>query len=227
MNLTRYFCTNDINLVQKQLSLVDTVDGDRLVAAQIQYYFQAMHHESHKSEGSGMFVVIWFQVDFKRNSHFLFQINITCKATVITSTRWNTCWRMSVKGHLFSGKEVNVEICFAHFDRKSKFSRTDFRFGTFCNSWFVSQSSCSGSTGTGHCITDWFDGHFYRPHEVAASLGGLIEDNLPVMEHERVFHRKHGVVTLQSLPRPLLESCFGRKYIQNHVTFQYQICFSS
>ena len=58
MNLTRYFCTNNINLVQKQLSLVDTVDGDRLVAAQIQYYFQAMHHESHKSEGSGMFVVI-------------------------------------------------------------------------------------------------------------------------------------------------------------------------
>lgn len=65
MNLIRYFCTNDIKLVQKQLSLVETDFGDKLVASQIQYYFQAMHHESHKSEGSGKFVVVRFSFILK------------------------------------------------------------------------------------------------------------------------------------------------------------------
>ena len=129
----------------------------------------------------------------------------------------------------YCGSVTSVAICIARSGRSRKFHTSSFVSNHFLElfvTFSFSSSSCSGSTGTSHCIMTWFDAHIYKCHQTAASIGALLQDNMPVLESERVFHRKHGVVTLLSLQRAILESCFGREYFLCFGNFPLIFCFS-
>ena len=69
--------------------------------------------------------------------------------------------------------------------------------------------SCVGATGASHCNPQWFDAHSLWPIQTLCLLGDLLERNMPIVEHERVNVRKHGHVSLNSLPRRVQESLYA------------------